>query len=47
MNQSPIRILIVDDHRIVRDGIQSLMEEIEDIQVVGTAADGCEGVAQV
>ena len=47
MDKPAIRLLIVDDHRIVRDGIQSLMEEIEDIQVVGTAADGCEGVAQV
>ena len=47
MNESPIRILVVDDHRIVREGIRSLMEDIEDIQVVGEAGNGYEGVALV
>ena len=46
MSQRPIRLLIVDDHRIVREGIQALMEYVDDIEVVGVAADGCEGVAQ-
>jgi NarL family two-component system response regulator LiaR len=44
MNRTPIRILVVDDHRIVREGIRSLMEDIEDIQVVGEAANGYECV---
>ena len=41
---APIRLLIVDDHRIVREGIQALLEDVDDITVVGTAADGCVGV---
>lgn len=41
---APIRLLIVDDHRIVREGIQALLENVDDIEVVATAADGCIGV---
>ena len=44
MNGTPIRILVADDHRIVREGIRSLMEDIEDIQVVGEAGNGYECV---
>lgn len=39
-----IRVLIVDDHRLVRQGIQLLLEKAEDIQVVGEARDGREAV---
>lgn len=35
-----IRILIVDDHTILRDGIRSFLEDEEDIIVVGEAGDG-------
>lgn len=35
-----IRVLIVDDHRLVRDGLSSLLTAAGDIEVVGTAADG-------
>lgn len=35
-----LRVLIVDDHAILRDGIRSLLERQEDIQVVGEAGDG-------
>ena len=41
-----IRVLIVDDHTIVRKGIRALLTEIADIEVVGEAADGQEAVAQ-
>lgn len=34
------RILLVDDHKILRDGIRSLVKEYDDIEVVGEAADG-------
>ena len=44
MNESPIRVLVVDDHRIVREGIRSLMEEVEDIEVVGEASNGLESI---
>lgn len=35
-----IRILLADDHRILRDGIRSLLEEHADLQVIGEAEDG-------
>jgi two-component system response regulator NreC len=41
---SKLRILIVDDHGIVRAGIRALLEAQPDIQVVGEAARGEEGV---
>ena len=35
-----IRILLVDDHKILRDGICSLVKGYDDMEVVGEAADG-------
>src|SRR5579885_3905097 len=37
-----IRIVIADDHPIVRDGLRKLLLLEEDLQVVGEASDGCE-----
>lgn len=42
-----IRVLVVDDHAIVREGICSLLARRKDIEVVGQAADGKHAVAQV
>ena len=39
-----IRVLVVDDHAILRDGIRSILESQEDIVVVGEASDGAEAV---
>jgi NarL family two-component system response regulator LiaR len=39
-----IRVLIVDDHVIVRKGIKALLAETNDIQVVGEADDGLEAI---
>ncbi len=39
-----IRVLVADDHRLVRQGIRLLLEKAEDIQVVGEARDGREAV---
>jgi DNA-binding NarL/FixJ family response regulator len=41
-----IRVLIADDHAIVRDGLRALLEAERDIQVVGDAADGRDAVRQ-
>jgi NarL family two-component system response regulator LiaR len=41
-----IRLLIADDQALVREGVQALLSTEPDIQVVGTAADGLEAVAQ-
>jgi two-component system, NarL family, response regulator LiaR len=40
----PIRVLIVDDHGVVRQGLRGLLELQDGIDVVGDAADGEEGV---
>jgi two-component system, NarL family, response regulator LiaR len=40
----PIRVLIVDDHGMVREGLRAYLELEPDIQVVGEARDGEEGV---
>lgn len=37
---APIRILIADDHPMVAEGIESILESYEDISVVGIAANG-------
>jgi DNA-binding NarL/FixJ family response regulator len=39
-----IRVLLADDHAIVRDGIRALLAQSGDIEVVGEAADGHEAV---
>lgn len=46
MIKKTIRILLVDDHAIVRKGIRALLAEIDDIEVVAEAGDGREAVSQ-
>ncbi|MFC9391533.1 response regulator [Streptomyces sp. NPDC057027] len=46
MADKPIRVLLVDDHQVVRRGLRTFLEVQDDIQVVGEAADGAEGVAR-
>jgi DNA-binding NarL/FixJ family response regulator len=40
----PIRILIVEDQRIVREGLIALLEDEDEVEIVGEAADGQEAV---
>jgi len=42
-----IRVVIVDDHAVVRAGLEQLLNGESDLEVVGTAASGDEGVALV
>ena len=39
-----IRVLIADDHNVVRGGLRALLETEPGIQVIGEAADGVEAV---
>jgi len=39
-----IRVLLADDHGVIRDGLGRLIASFEDIELVGTAADGVEAV---
>lgn len=40
----PIRVMIVDDHAIVREGLRTLLSEEDNIEVVGEASNGAESV---
>jgi len=42
-----IRVLLVDDHAMVREGLRSVLESYDDVEVVGEAANGEEAVAMV
>ena len=39
-----IRVIVADDHHLVRQGIRMLLETAEDIEVIGEAQDGFEAV---
>ncbi|MGM1059530.1 response regulator [Saccharothrix sp. Mg75] len=42
-----IRVVIVDDHPVVRDGLRGMLSSAGDVEVVGEAADGAEAEAVV
>jgi DNA-binding NarL/FixJ family response regulator len=44
---SKIKVLIADDHTLVRQGIRSLLALASDIEIVGEAADGREAIGKV
>jgi len=45
MTSRPIRILIADDHELVREGLRMFLAEEKEIEVVGEAANGAEAVS--
>lgn len=47
MTSKPIRVLVADDHMIVRSGIRHVLESEDGFEVVGEAANGSEAVALV
>ncbi|WP_312969973.1 response regulator transcription factor [Pseudomonas sp.] len=46
MSDTPIRLLVVDDHPLLREGIAAVLEAHPDIELVGEAADGEQAVAR-
>jgi DNA-binding NarL/FixJ family response regulator len=44
---APIRLLIVDDHKVVREGLRSLLGTEPGIEIVGEAADGRQALDRV
>lgn len=38
--QTPLRVVLVDDHQLVREGIRLLLERIDHVEVVGEASNG-------
>ena len=46
MANTPVRIMVVDDHPLLREGVAALIATEPDLQLVAMAADGREAVAQ-
>jgi NarL family two-component system response regulator LiaR len=46
MDERPIRLMIVDDHAVVREGLRAFLGLQDDVEIVGEAADGADAVAQ-
>ena len=44
MDMNQIRILLADDHPVVRDGLRALLEREADMAIVAEASDGREAV---
>jgi DNA-binding NarL/FixJ family response regulator len=44
MQQRPVRVFVVDDHTVVRRGLRAYLEVVDDMEVVGEAADGREAL---
>src|SRR5256885_16808801 len=42
-----IKVLIADDHRVVREGVMAILKTKENIEVVGEAQDGQEAIEKV
>ena len=42
--ERPVRVLVVDDHTVVRRGLRAFLETVDDMEVVGEAADGHEAL---
>jgi DNA-binding NarL/FixJ family response regulator len=43
----PIRVFLIDDHRVVRSGLSAYLELVEDIEVVGEAGDGSQALERL
>jgi DNA-binding NarL/FixJ family response regulator len=42
-----IKVLLTDDHKLIRDGVQSMLENTEDIEVTGSVSSGEESINEV
>ena len=46
MSNETIRVLVIEDHHVVRQGLVALLNVVDGLEVVGEAADGVEAIAQ-
>ncbi len=47
MSEARIRVVLADDHAVVRRGLRGFLELLDDIEIVGEASDGTEGIRVV
>ncbi|MFO7722408.1 MAG: response regulator transcription factor [Bacteroidales bacterium] len=47
MKSNPVRVLLVDDHRIFRDGIVSMFQVTGEVDIAGLASNGTEAIQQI
>jgi DNA-binding NarL/FixJ family response regulator len=45
MTETPLNVLLIDDHELIRDGLGAVIDLEDDLNVVGTAATVAEGIA--
>ena len=43
-NETTVRILLVDDHAIVREGLRALLDDVQGMRIIGEATNGDEAV---
>ncbi len=43
----PVKVVLVDDHAVIRAGLEQLLSGTDDIEVVGMAANGAEALEVV
>jgi DNA-binding NarL/FixJ family response regulator len=43
----PIRVFLVDDHRVVRSGVSAYLAQLDDIEVIGEAGDGRQALDRI
>jgi len=46
-SQSPIRVYLLDDHEVVRQGLRALLQSVEDIEVVGESGSAAEAARRI
>lgn len=46
MTENPVRLLIVDDHTLFREGLRAMFLTVHDVEIVGEAASGREAIQQ-
>lgn len=47
MTSTPLRVVIADDHLVVRRGLAALLGSLDGVEVVGEAGNGAEAVREV
>ena len=47
MNQTPIRVFLLDDHEVVRRGLHDLLESEGDIEIIGESGSAREAIARI